>query len=97
MANIGNSPVKVAVGCMYQTGELQSVEPKSNPCVETVELFIHSESPCRWFKYSRFGTPIGETKIITVKTPLKKVCDMINCVCVSQTDVYENFQSSVGL
>ena len=43
---------------------------------------------CRWFDYSRFGTPIGGTKIICVKTPLKKVifyiaagCSLVTTLC----------------
>ena len=29
--------------------------------------------PHRWFDYSRFGSPIDSTRIVAVKTPLKKV------------------------
>ena len=34
----------------------------------------------RWFDYTPFGTPIGSTRIIPVKTPLKQVpfCSVVS-------------------
>ena len=42
----------------------------------------------RWFKYSRYGTPIGDTKIIAVKTPLKQV--LIICLPLDPCDQLTN-------
>ena len=65
---------------MYLMGKFCSLSVKRS--CHTLMLYH------RWFKYSRYGTPIGETKIIAVKTPLKQVSVVLLDPCNQLTSVF---------
>ena len=61
------------LGCAFLKG-MKGIFSCTGSTITCLRIAVTHALTChRWFDYSRFGTPIDTTRILAVKTPLKKV------------------------